>query len=96
MNGRHLNGELVGMLQHVLEGTGQHPLDLLFYHYSTSPVDELNIMRRCFNFMISHSVRWRRVEFVVHRSCLLRLSVVHRKVDWLTDAHLQCWGNIER
>ncbi len=41
MNDRHLNGELVGMLQHVLEGAGQHPLDLLFYHYSTSPVDEL-------------------------------------------------------
>ncbi len=37
--GRHLNGDLVRMLQRTLESTDKHPLDFMFSHCSTSPAE---------------------------------------------------------
>ncbi len=40
--------------------------------------------------MMTHSVRWRRVKFIVHPSFLPRLDIIHGKLDRLTDVYVQC------
>ncbi|KAK0458330.1 uncharacterized protein EV420DRAFT_1643220 [Desarmillaria tabescens] len=89
-------GDVVAMLESVLERAGKHhPLDFLFSHRTISSAEVLSVMQRCFDFMINHSARWRRTEFVVHPSFLPRLSVVRGKVNLLTDAYVKCWPYLE-
>ncbi|PBK60624.1 hypothetical protein ARMSODRAFT_722460 [Armillaria solidipes] len=87
----HLCRDDVAMLETVLERAGEHPLDFLFRHCTVSPAEVFSIMQQCFDVMTAHSARRRRVELIVHPSFLPRLSVIHGKVDLLTDVYLKCW-----
>ncbi|KAK0458354.1 uncharacterized protein EV420DRAFT_1480080 [Desarmillaria tabescens] len=92
----HPCGDVVAMLESVLERAGKHhPLDFLFSHCTVSSAEVLSVMQRCFDFMINHSARWRRTEFVVHPSFLPRLSGFRGKVNLLTDAYVKCWSYLE-
>ncbi|PBL00035.1 hypothetical protein ARMGADRAFT_527830 [Armillaria gallica] len=92
----HLFRDDVAMLETVLERAGERPLDFLFRHCAVSPAEVSSIMPQCFDVMTTHSARWRRVELIVHPSFLPRLSVIHGKVDLLTDMYLKCWRKTGR
>ncbi len=82
-----LKAEAVEILRVVLKRSRNHPLD---FHFDGTEVGEVQVMKRCFDVMVSHSNRWRAIEIVVPPVLLPQLSLIRGKTERLRDIYIYC------
>ncbi|PBK65067.1 hypothetical protein ARMSODRAFT_961375 [Armillaria solidipes] len=90
---RVMKRNMVALLERVLKRTRGHQLDFFFKYRSFGLSQDDKVMDRCFDLMLAHSSRWRRVELVLSPPLLSRMSVIYGKVDCLEEIYLCCSGD---
>ncbi|KAK0447553.1 hypothetical protein EV421DRAFT_147831 [Armillaria borealis] len=89
---------MVALLERALERSGRSRLDFSFRHIKCIRMlaqfseAETEVISKCFNLLLTHSMRWGSVELTIPWPLLSRISDVHGRVNKLEDAYLKCQG----
>ncbi|KAK0227272.1 hypothetical protein EDD85DRAFT_853257 [Armillaria nabsnona] len=87
---------MVALLERALERSRSCHLDFAFRYTGYNEISatyseaEEDVMKQCFDLLLTHSTRWRSVELFIPPFLLTRISRIRGRVDNLQDMYLTC------
>ncbi|KAK0227250.1 hypothetical protein EDD85DRAFT_853167 [Armillaria nabsnona] len=87
---------MVALLERALERSRSCHLDFVFRYTGYNEISatyseaEEDVMKQCFDLLLTHSTHWRSVELFIPPFLLTRISHIRGRVDNLHDMYLTC------